>query len=147
VNDDLRQLAMRLLARREHSRVELERKLSRIGSTEDIAEVVNHLQQSGLLSDVRYAESYVRSHGARLGAARMRHVLRGKGVDGEVVAASIASADLPDELERARALWLRKFGEPSADKKEWARQARFLQARGFSSEVIRRLLKDPKGEE
>jgi regulatory protein len=76
----------------------------------------------------------------------MRHVLRGKGVDGEVVAASLAGADLPDELERARALWLRKYGEPPADGKEWARQARFLQGRGFSTDVIRRLLKQPKGD-
>jgi regulatory protein len=139
---ELRQKAIRLLARREHTRVELASKLSTHGTPEEIAIVLDQLQQSGLLSDVRFAESYLRAKGSRLGAVRLRYALRNKGVSSDAVEASLAGADLPSELERARALWLRKFGELPADPREWARQARFLQARGFPSEMIRRLLKD-----
>jgi regulatory protein len=147
VNDPLRQLAMKLLARRDHSCAELEQKLSRLGDSVEVAAVIARLKESGLLSDLRYAESYVRSHGARQGAARMRHALRGKGVAAEVADACIAGADLPDEMERARAIWQRKFGELPADAKAWAQQARFLQGRGFAAETIRRLLKETKDDE
>jgi regulatory protein len=59
----------------------------------------------------------------------------------------LASADLPDELERAREIWARKFASPPADAREWARQARFIQSRGFSTDIIRRLLKGVEGSE
>jgi regulatory protein len=55
-------------------------------------------------------------------------------------------AELGDELERARAVWAKKFSAAPADAREWARQARFLQSRGFSTEIIRKLLKHPQGE-
>jgi regulatory protein len=131
-----------LLARREHTRAELDNKLLAHGTPEEISIVLDQLQQSGLLSDARFAESYLRSQSSRLGIARLRFALRNKGVSSEAVEASLAGADLPSELERARALWLRKFGELPVDAREWARQARFLQTRGFTSDVIRRLLKD-----
>jgi regulatory protein len=140
--NELRQKAIRLLARREHTRAELDTKLSAHGTPEEISIVLDQLQQSGLLSDARFAESYLRSKASRLGVARLRYALRSKGVSSEAVETSLAGADLPSELERARALWLRKFGELPVDSRDWARQARFLQARGFSSDVIRRLLKD-----
>lgn len=131
--------AVRLLARREHTRAELARKLAPHGSTEDIDTVLNTLAASGLQSDARFAESYVRSQAARLGAARLRQTLRTKGVAGDLIDTHVT--DLPDETERARNVWQKKFGTPPADAREWAKQARFLQGRGFSSEVIRRLLK------
>jgi regulatory protein len=140
--NELRQKAIRLLARREHTRAELDKKLSAYGTPEEISIVLDQLQQSGLLSDARFAESYLRSKASRLGVARLRYALRNKGVSSEAVEASLAGSDLPSELERARALWQRKFGELPVDSSEWARQARFLQARGFTSDVIRRLLKD-----
>ena len=140
--NDLRQLALKLLARRDHSRAELARKLSAHGSAEEIDPLLDQLQQSGLLSDARYAESVVRAQALRSGSARMRHLLRGKGVAGETIEATLAAAGLPDEIERARAVWQRKFAEPPRDAREWARQARFLQARGFAAELIRRLLKE-----
>lgn len=131
---------MRLLARREHTRAELARKLAPHGTPEDIDTVLNALAASGLQSDVRFAESYVRSQAARLGAARLRQTLRTKGIAGELIDAQVI--DLPDEMERARLVWQKKFAVPPADARDWARQARFLQGRGFSGEVIRRLLKD-----
>ena len=68
--------------------------------------------------------------------------MRVKGADDETIAAALENADLPDEIDRARAIWLRKFRTVPQNQKEWARQARFLQSRGFSSDVIRRLLKE-----
>ena len=141
----LRQQAIRLLARREHTHAELRKKLAAKveGSTaEEIDAVLAGLASSGLLSDARTAASYLRGHGARFGAARLKQTLRAKGADDDTIAAALENAELPDELERARAIWQRKFRVAPQDQREWARQARFLQSRGFSSDVIRRLLKE-----
>ena len=136
----LRQRAIGLLARREHTRVELAHKLSPHGTSEEIDIVLNELARTGLQSDARFAESYVRSQSARLGAARLRQTLRTKGVATELIETGLV--DLPDEMERAREVWTKKFAAAPADAREWAKQARFLQGRGFSSDVIRKLLKE-----
>jgi regulatory protein len=138
----LRQRAIRLLAQREHTRLELQRKLSVHGAADEIDTVLAELEITQLQSDARFAEAYVRSHAPRLGAARLRQTLRTKGVDAELIDAQLSNESLPDELERARALWVRKFVLAPVDSKEWARQARFLQSRGFSADLIRRLLKE-----
>jgi regulatory protein len=136
---DLRQRAVGLLARREHTRAELARKLAPHGTQEEIEIVLNELAGSGLQSDARFAESWLRNQSGRLGAARLRQTLRQKGVASELIADQIE--DLPDELERARAVWQKKFAAAPTDRSDWARQARFLQGRGFSVEIIRKLLK------
>lgn len=138
----LRQRAIRLLAQREHTRLELQRKLSAHGTADEIDTVLAELETNQLQSDARFAEAYVRSHASRLGVARLRQTLSSKGIDSELINAQLTSESLPDELERARALWVRKFAVAPADHKEWGRQARFLQSRGFSVDVIRRLLKE-----
>ena len=137
--------AVRLLARREHTRAELARKLAPHGTPDEIDTVLNDLAQNGLQSDARFAESYLRSQAGRFGAARLRQTLRQKGVDPELVAEQVV--DLPDELVRARGVWSRKFDAPPAGAQEWARQARFLQGRGFSVEIIRKVLKWSMDEE
>jgi regulatory protein len=139
--NELRRRAIGLLARREHSRAELARKLAANGTQEEIDTVLAQLEIEGLLSDARYAEAYVRSHCERFGAARLRQTLRTKGISSELSDAQVAT--LPDELERARAVWARKFAAAPGSTGEWARQARFLQGRGFAVDVIRRLLKEP----
>lgn len=144
LRQSLRQRAIRLLARREHTRVELERKLAPHGEPEEIEAVIAELARADLQSDARFAESYVRSQAARLGAARLAQSLRTRGVDAALIAAQLDSAELPDELERAAAVWTKKFIGPPADRREWAKQARFLQGRGFSSETIGKLLKTAK---
>lgn len=140
----LRQRAVKLLARREHTRAELVRKLAPLGTQEDIEIVLNELAGSGLQSDARFAESWLRSQAGRLGAARLRQTLRQKGVSPDLIADQVAklSNELPDELGRARTVWQKKFPAAPADRSEWARQARFLQSRGFSVEIIRKLLKE-----
>lgn len=144
---ELKAKAVQLLARREHSRAELAQKLAPHGSAEDIETVLDELRRNNLQSDARFAESYVRSHGERFGAAKLRHTLRGKGIAAELVESHLAAESLPDEIERARSLWARKFAAAPADAREWARQARFLQSRGFATDVIRRVLKEVEVDE
>ena len=144
--NDLRQQAIRLLARREHTRLELARKLSGLGTQEEIDAVLAEMETLQLQSDNRTAENYLRSNAARLGTSRLRHTLKTRGVAPELIEEQLAQSDLPAEIERARAAWSRKFSATPANPKEWARQARFLQSRGFAGDIIRRLLKDPQDE-
>ncbi len=141
----LRQRAIRLLAQREYTKLELARKLAAHGTPDEIDTVLAELETSQLQSDARFTEAYVRSQAQRLGAARLRQNLKTRGVNGELIAAQLAPGVLPDELERARAVWSRKYSAAPSDAKEWARQARFLQSRGFATDIIRKLLKEPMG--
>jgi regulatory protein len=145
MSDELRQKAIRLLARREHTRAELARKLAGHGTAEEVAAVIAELQASQMQSDDRAAESYVRSHANRLGVSRLRQNLKTRGVSGEMIDAQLAPGTLVDELERARTVWRKKFQDPPSDARDWARQARFLQGRGFASDLIRRLLRETPG--
>lgn len=144
----LRQRAIRLLAGRERSRAELVKKMAEHGTVDEISAVLDDLTELGLLSDERYAASYVRSHSARLGRSRLAQTLRAKGIGSDLAAeqldTQLATEIDNDEYQRANALWTRKFGQVPKDAKEWARQARFLQYRGFSTDVIRQILRDAK---
>lgn len=135
---ELSQRALRLLARREHTRAELEQKLAPHGTPHEIEALLDSLAQSGLQSDARYAENFVATQAARLGAAQLRFRLRQKGIAEDLIAAALTRLD--DEVVRARQVWAKKFGTAPCDAREWARQARFLQGRGFSSSVIRQVL-------
>ncbi|GAA5167155.1 recombination regulator RecX [Viridibacterium curvum] len=136
--------ALRLLATREHSRQELRRKLAaRADEGDDVEAVLDRMAETGLQSDARFAESYVRSRAGRLGSARIRRELGDRGVTEELASTALGEVLVEDELTRARSVWKKKFGQPPVDAKDWARQARFLQSRGFSAELIRKLLKDP----
>lgn len=136
----LRERALRYLAQRDHSRQELIRKLAAHGSEEEAAQVLHSLEDLGLLSDNRYAESFVRAKAERFGTGRLRQELARRGVAQEIIAETLAGTE--DELGRARAVWARKYHAPPADSREWARQARFLQNRGFATDIIRKVLKD-----
>ena len=134
----LREHALRLLARREHSRTELERKIKSPFNDENITSLLDELEERGLLSDQRFAESRITHRSSRFGNARMAHELRTQGVDGEIISAALESAG--DELTRARAIWNKKFKTPPETRADWAKQARFLQTRGFGSDIIRQAL-------
>jgi regulatory protein len=139
---ELRARALRLLARREHSRAELERKLGpHAGGAEVIAGVIEALVQKKQLSDARYAEERARSMSRKYGAARIRQDLKAKGVDAETI--DRISSD--GELERARAILERKYRNSPATREERAKRMRFLQGRGFSFDIIHSLLssRDP----
>ena len=138
---------MRCLALREHSRVELARKLDGLGSQDEIRAELDRLVELGLLSDARFADAYVRAKASRFGRTRLRVELTRRGVAPELIATTLDEADTDSELERAREIHQRKFATPPPDAREWARQARFLQGRGFSTEIIRRVLREHPGDE
>jgi regulatory protein len=132
--------ALRLLGQREHSRPELERKLvAHEQEPGQLALVLDELQAKGFIDHQRVAESVVHRRAGKLGAMRIRQELVAKGLDAESVAATIADLKAT-ELQRAREVWRRKFTAPGADGAERARQARFLAARGFTGEVVRKVL-------
>lgn len=134
---ELRARALRLLARREHSRAELARKLApRAESPGALGELLDSLEQKKQLSDARYAEARVRQLSRKYGAARIRQDLKANGIAGDLVEGVSGEG----ELERARAILDRKYRLPATTREERARRMRFLQSRGFSSDVIFRLL-------
>jgi regulatory protein len=137
---DLRERALRLLARREHSRAELTRKLGQAGfAAADIAPLQDEFEHKNWLSDRRFAESYVADHRARAGSVKLAYDLRQRGVSDDIIEA-VLSDNRDSELDRAREVWKKKFGTPPTDAAEKARQMRFMQSRGFSLEVIRRVI-------
>ena len=144
--------ALRYLSQREHSRVELERKLARhVQDTEDacaqaqIAAALDDLAAKGLLSEARTAESVLNSQGRRYGVRRLKQTLQGKGLAAELVASTLLRAR-GTELERAQEVWRRRFGAPAADAAGRARQMRFLAGRGFEGDVIRRVVRGVEDE-
>ena len=133
-------VAVDLLARREHSRLELTRKLAARGFQEDvIALALDELERSGALADQRFTESFVRSRVAKgQGPARIRAELAQRGIPG---AEEVLREAEVDWLAAIRAVRSKKFGtDVPSDYRERARQARFLEYRGFSSEQIRAAL-------
>ena len=138
------QRAVALLARREHSRAELARKLSRYqatgGGRSQIEAALDQLEAKGMLSNARFATAMIRSRGERFGAARIRQELRQHGIDPDLTQRSLDQLKL-SEHERARAVWRKKYGVGAKDEAERARQIRFMTARGFSPDVILRVIK------
>ena len=132
--------ALRLLAAREHSRAELERKLAAHEETPgQLAQVLDELQAKDFISEARVVESVINRRAARFGAARIRQELQGKGLGAEVLAEAMDGLKA-SELERAREVWRKKFDAPALDAAGRAKQMRFLAARGFSGDVIRRVV-------
>ncbi|HQV07769.1 MAG: recombination regulator RecX [Thauera sp.] len=142
----LRERALRHLARRDHSRAELARKLAAHGDADEIDAVIERMGELGLQSDTRYAEAFVRGKAGRFGASRLRSELARRGIDRDLIDEAIAGECVESEADRARAVLRGRFTEPPADAREWARQARFLQTRGFAPDLIRKLLKEPYDE-
>ncbi|MGC9456409.1 MAG: regulatory protein RecX [Halothiobacillaceae bacterium] len=139
-----RDVAIRLLARREHGRAELARKLRDRGhECEQVDAALDELQARDWLSDQRYAESFLRSRlEKRQGPLKIRSDLRAGGVADEIIEQVLAEQEI-DWLELARAQLLRRFGAaPPPDARERARRFRHLQARGFPGDVARQAL-DP----
>jgi regulatory protein len=132
--------ALKLLAAREHSRKELERKLaSHEAEPGQLKTALDELQARGFIDEQRVVDSLLHRRAGRLGAGRIKQELQAKGLDAERVAHAVASLK-GTEVERAREVWRRKFGALPADAAQRAKQARFLAARGFGGEVIRRVL-------
>ncbi len=140
--------ALRLLSQREHSRRELERKLQPYEEEPGtLAQALDELQARGFISEERVAESVLNRRASRLGSTRIRQELQDKGLDGELIAQTLSGLK-DSELARAREVWQRKFDALPGTPQERVRQTRFLLARGFAGEVVRRVLGgDPPDEE
>ena len=179
----LRARALQLLAQREHSRLELRRKLlahaerlapleacaaagsdASAGSNDpgaaadrgepaatrsrrappspqtqaEVDALLDELASSGISSEARFVETRVRARAARQGNLRIVQELARHGLQLSADATRTLKAS---EYARAKEVWLRKFGAPASDAAGRARQMRFLAARGFSPEVVRRLLR------
>lgn len=139
----VRRAAMDLLARREHGRIELSRKLRLRGAPADLIEpALDRLADEGLLSETRYLESFVRMRAnAGYGPLRIREELTQRGLAREDIEQALRESGF-DWGEQLRAVWLRKFsGEVPSDQRERARQGRFLSYRGYPLDMIGRLLR------
>jgi regulatory protein len=141
---DARKLALELLARREHSREELRRKLARRDlDAAEISSLLDQLRSERLQSDDRFTESYVHARRTRgFGPVRIRMELQERGVADAVISAHLDehAVHWQDVLY---VLYRKRYSdEPVGDYQERARKSRFLQYRGFDAEMIRRLLDD-----
>lgn len=145
---------MQLLARREYSRAELRDKLllhvqadadadSEFNSGQqpvDLDALLDDLTARGWLSDTRAATQMVHAKRSRFGTQRITHELRKKGIAEELISDALPALK-ETELAAARDVWQRKFGIAPRDEKEKAKQVRFLQSRGFSLEVVFKVLR------
>ena len=153
--------ALQWLAQREHSRTELRGKLLRLAQRSEVASggvapvddsaalaevsdpateveaVLVWLELHGHLSEARFTESRVHARQARFGNRRIQQELQQHGVS---LDAQTRQTLARTELARAGAVWQRKYGTPAADAAGRLRQMRFLAGRGFSMDVIRRVV-------
>lgn len=133
---------MDLLARREHGRAELARKLRQRGASPEMIEPeLDRLADEGLLNEARYLESFIRFRSnSGYGPTRIREELNQRGLPRGDVEQALRESEI-DWSERLTDVWQRKFsGERPADPKLRAKQMRFLVYRGFSMEMVGRLL-------
>lgn len=132
--------ALRLLSAREHSRAELERKLSKFEEEPgQLAKVLDTLAAKDFINESRVVESVLHRRSAKLGASRIKQELQQKGLEPEAVAIAVDRLRA-SEVERAREVWRKKFGQPPVDSAERGRQMRFLAGRGFGGETIHKVV-------
>jgi len=135
-----------VLARREHTRQELERKLApHAPDPDELVAILDDFERRGWLSERRFVEQVVHARRRRFGVSRIRQELVAKGVSEALVDETLAGL-AGGEDAAAREIWRKKFGEPPRSAAERARQIRFLQGRGFTLDTIMRVLKQ-RGEE
>lgn len=136
--------ALRYLSAREHSRAELERKLAPyVQEGDQLQELLNDLQTKGFINEARVVESVLHQKAGRMGAIRLRQELRTKGVDNAAIQEALTqlqNSTSGSEQERAQSLWQRRFGSAPSNPRERLRQMRFLAARGFAADTIRRVV-------
>lgn len=143
----LKNRALHYLSLREHSRLELGRKLARYAQEEDDVEaLLDFLEKAKFLSSERFSESLVRRRSENYGNSRILAELQNHGLDPQLLAQSKAAL-AESEVTRACRVWQKKFGHQfdqhmeeekvTMTPEERARQIRFLAQRGFSSDAIR----------
>ena len=132
--------ALRLLAGREHSRAELERKLAPFEEEPgQLAVVLDKLQAKDFINEGRVVASVLHRRSAKLGTQRIKQELQAKGLEPVAVAEAVEHLRA-SELERAGAVWRKKFGTQPVDAAERGKQMRFLAGRGFAGDTIHRVV-------
>lgn len=142
----IRQKALNLLSRREHSRRELFLKLSRYDfSPEEIVPILNEIQNENLLSEDRFIESFIRARRSKgFGPLKICAELQNRGIDPTRILVSEEWLQT-DWQERADAVRIKRFGEPvPVSTIEQAKQGRYLQQRGFTVAQIRKIFQSVK---
>ncbi|MEX2354032.1 MAG: regulatory protein RecX [Gammaproteobacteria bacterium] len=137
----VRDIAIGLLARREHSCRELSRKLGARGHASDVVnKVITQLAHEGLQSDQRFTETYLHSRIQKgYGPMRLRQELQERGVDAGLISVCMESLDV-DWTDILHSVREKKFGKSMpASFRDKSKEARFLQYRGFSTDQIRRI--------
>lgn len=133
--------ALAMLARREHTRAEMARKLGpHAESVEQVETLLDQLVARGWLSEARFAESRANVLSRKFGSRKIEYDLKSRGVSPEVVERTVEQART-QELENCRVAWQKKFGVLPQDAAERGRQMRFLAGRGFSADAVRQVLK------
>lgn len=139
----LRQRALEYLGKREYSYKELGQKLKPYLDENDDADsitaILDDFKTRGWLSDARFTEQMVHARRAKFGSSKIIHELREKGVESTLIEG--AAEQLKEtELASAKEIWQKKYKQAPANRDEWAKQARFLQSRGFGFDTIKKVL-------
>ncbi|MCH8856056.1 MAG: RecX family transcriptional regulator, partial [Proteobacteria bacterium] len=104
-----------------------------------VDELLDALAADGYLDETRFVESRLHVRAERFGSQRIQQELARHGLKLDAEQQAVLRAS---ELDRARSVWLKRFGDqPPREPAEQARQTRFLLARGFAPDVVRRLLR------
>lgn len=136
----LRQRALDYLAKREYSYVELGKKLKAYAEeNDDIPALLDDFKARGWLSDQRFTEQIIHARKAKFGTAKIAHELREKGIADHLITDAVETLKAT-ELDNATEVWRKKFKAYPQSREEWAKQARFLQSRGFGFELIKKIL-------
>lgn len=129
--------ALRYLSMREHSRLELGRKLARHAEEgDDVEALLDFLEKNNWLSQERFSESLIHRRSARFGNSRIMAELQSHGVKGEALQ-ELKAGLVDSEMARAREVWERKYGTVASDPAERNKQMRFLMQRGFSQRAVK----------
>ncbi|MDD2934649.1 MAG: recombination regulator RecX [Methylotenera sp.] len=144
----LRQRALDYLGKREYSYFELAQKLKTYAeeteestATEQIEAILDDFKVRGWLSDARFTEMLVHARKTKFGSARVANELREKGVADDLIASAVAEVKIT-ELDNAREVCRKKYKTSPISREDWAKQARFLQSRGFGFDVIKKVLNE-----
>ena len=139
----MRQRALEYLGKREYSYAELGQKLKTYleedEDFEQITAILEDFKTRGWISDARFTEQIVHARSHKFGASKIVNELREKGVSQELIETAIEQLK-ENELDNAKEIWRKKFKKSPDSRDEWARQARFLQSRGFGFDIIKKVL-------
>ena len=136
----MRQRALDYLGKREYSYFELTQKLKPFADESDnIPAILDDFKKRGWLSDARFTEQLVHARQSKFGSARVANELREKGVADDLIANALEEVKV-NELDFARDVCRKKFKASPSSREDWAKQARFLQSRGFGFDVIKKVL-------